>query len=241
MLARMGRQNCRLNDVVRRRRSRLERRRAGGSMLLEELEKERTRIAQDLHAGAGQPLAGIKLNLELIENCSQTLPSAAQDAVIRLRLLTDQALAQVRAVSHRLHPPAWQGLTVAQALRSLVDSSGLSLRMEATVEIATLTEEPGHGTKVAIYRCAQECLSNISRHARATRIEVRLTEVDGWLELLVRDNGQGLAVTAPNSGGIGLRAIHEHAGAMGGTARVSSGPDGTSVTVLLPAKELQED
>jgi two-component system NarL family sensor kinase len=234
MLARIGRQNCRLSAIIEQSGSRGQGSRAG-RMILEELEKERTRIARDLHAGAGQPLAGIKMNLEMIDGYLAGLPESARDAVNRLRTLADQALAQVRAVSHRLHPPAWQELSTGQALRALVDSAGFSTRMEAKIDIEPLSEEPDHSVKVALYRCAQECLSNIARHANATRLDLRLHSVDGTLELMVWDNGRGLGDGQPKGSGIGLVAIGEHAEALGGTFHISSGHDGTTVTVRIPA------
>ena len=94
-----------------------------GSTLFTELEKERSRIARELHAGAGQPLAGIKLHLEILEQSASGLtngtsktsdpPDSGQADSIRttigrLQTLAEQALGQVRAVSHRLHPPDWQ-------------------------------------------------------------------------------------------------------------------------------------
>jgi len=237
MLAKIGRQNCRLNSVVERTQPRNTRPRAAGRTILQELEKERTRIARDLHAGAGQPLAGIKMNLELIDDCAGALPEGARDAVTRLRTLADQALAQVRAVSHRLHPPAWQQLTTEQAIRSLVESSGFATQMETVLDLEPLPTETDHSVKVALYRCAQECLSNISRHAQATRLELRLRPLGGAIELKIRDNGKGLNPDAPKGSGIGLVALREHAEALGGTVNIASGPVGTTVTVLLPTGE----
>lgn len=241
MLARIGRQNCRLNSLIERARPRNQRARSAGRAILEELEKERTRIARDLHAGAGQPLAGIKMNLDLIDGCAAELPEGARTAVTRLRTLTDQALAQVRAVSHRLHPPAWQQLSTEQAIRSLVESSGMMAQMEMVLDFQPLPTEPDHGVKVSLYRCAQECLSNISRHAEATRIEIRLRPVDGAVELMIRDNGKGLTPGAPKGSGIGLLALHEHSEAMGGTTDIASGPGGTTVTVRIPLREESDE
>lgn len=236
MLARIGRQNCRLNAVLERARPRGQRARTSGRTILQELEKERTRIARDLHAGAGQPLAGIKMNLDLIDGCAAELPEGARTAVGRLRTLTDQALAQVRAVSHRLHPPAWQQLTTEQAIRSLVESSGMAGQMEVTLDFQPLPVEPAHGVKVALYRCAQECFSNISRHAQATKVEIRLRPLDDAAELVIRDNGKGLTPGAPKGSGIGLLALHEHSEALGGSTDIASGPGGTTVTVRIPLR-----
>src|SRR5579862_653579 len=152
MLSRIGRKNIQLYDFVARETPP----RASGSTILRELERERSRIARDLHAGAGQPLAGIKLNLEMLDDCFSELPPRGREALARLQTLAEQALEQVRAVSHSLHPPAWQNLTTADALRQLVESSGLANRLTVELTVEPLAEEPPHSTKTAVYRCAQE-------------------------------------------------------------------------------------
>ena len=205
--------------------------------LLAELERERSRIARELHAGAGQPLAGIKIHLEILEEFASAIDGSTQiDAmrttIGRLQTLAEQALGQVRAVSHRLHPPAWQEMTLNRALESLVDSSGLASR-KLTKSLPALDEEPAHAVKVQIYRCAQECISNIVRHSGATEASISLRAEDGNVVLTVTDNGHGFD-TGADSRGIGLKAIAENAQSLGGTARITSGASGTRIVVKIP-------
>ena len=197
---------------------------------------ERSRIARELHAGAGQPLAGIRLNLELLRELMPNAGPSAQQALERLESLSEQALEQVRSVSHRLHPPRWQELGIEEALRSLLDSSGLGARMELRLELNAPPRELAVAIKTALYRCAQECISNIARHSQATRVEVRLEPVPDGVQLTFRDNGIGLQDRTTHAG-IGLRALQEHATALGGSVTVSSGIHGTSVTTHLPLGE----
>jgi signal transduction histidine kinase len=235
MLSRIGQKNSRLYDVVG---CGLRPSAAApgptGPSLLHELERERSRIARELHAGAGQPLAGIQLNLDLLGQCSAALPEAGRQALARLHTLAEQAMAQVRAVSHSLHPPEWQGLTIEEALRELVESSGLAEHLDVAVDIRPLPAEPSHAAKIALYRCAQECISNVVKHSRATRFEIALDSSGGLVELRMRDNGAGFPQETPGSQGIGLRAIHEHAAALGGSGDISSGPDGVRICVRIP-------
>src|SRR4029077_7747601 len=114
-----------------------------------------SRIARELHAGAGQPLAGIKMNLEMLDDCFAALSPQGRETLARLQTLTQQALGQVRAVSHSLHPPAWQNLTTGEALHNLIEFSGLASRLDLHLNIERLSVEPPHATKIAIYRCAQ--------------------------------------------------------------------------------------
>lgn len=244
ILSMIGAKNSRLYDLVER--DRLVRSsvpRTPRRMIIEELERERSRIARELHAGAGQPLAGIKMNLETLDHCASTLPPAGRDALTRLQTLADQALQQVRAVSHSLHPPDWQALSAADALRSLVHSSGLRERVEVDLHIHALPEEPSHAVKIALYRCAQECISNVMRHSGATRLAISLGPLkdgsDGeWLELRLEDNGRGLPPhPSPQAKGIGLQAMREHAAGLGGSCQIASSPQGVSIRVRLPLAE----
>jgi signal transduction histidine kinase len=238
MLAGFAEKNARLSDLV----ARLCPVRSGPA-LLTELERERSRIARELHAGAGQPLAGIKLHLEILDECTSGLPDSAwgdpvrgesaRIAIGRLHTLAEQALGQVRALSHRLHPPDWQEMSTEQAMESLVESSGLNGRLRIKRDFRPLPEEPSHAVKVQLYRCAQECISNIIRHSGATQATISLAAEGGRILLTVTDNGHGFDTSARNSG-IGLRAIGENAASMGGSSSITSSPNGTKIRVSLP-------
>jgi two-component system, NarL family, sensor kinase len=235
MLSRIGQKNSRLYEFIARDSCpRCARPGPSGHTLLRELERERSRIARDLHAGAGQPLAGIKLNLEMLDDCAAALSPAGRDALNRLQILTEQALQQVRAVSHNLHPPDWQGLTTEDAIRHLVLSSGLGGKVEVDLDLQPLPEEPSHAVKVALYRCAQECISNVARHSEATRLAISLRSDGPMLEFRLQDNGRGLPEDSSRRSGIGLVAIREHAADLGGTCEIASSSTGVRIVVRLP-------
>ena len=253
MLARIADKNIRLGAVLERVR---ERPCVSRSALIEEIERERGRIARELHAGAGQPLAGIKLNLDLldhwfcalrqrregqstepVENVPQEIPVEVIDALIRLQRLTEAALGQVRAVSHRLHPPEWQNLTTEAALRALVAESGIAVSCATAVEIAPLPMEPSHTVKVALYRCAQECISNVLRHSGATSFVLGLSATLTRIDLRVQDNGKGFRPGSQTARGIGLQSIREHVGAIGGSVRIAGDRGGTTISIAVPFSE----
>ncbi len=190
MLSMIGHKNSQLYGIVERDAPR-KTGRSTGSVILKELERERSRIARELHAGAGQPLAGIKMNLEMLDDCFAALPPQGREALARLQTLAQQALEQVRAVSHSLQPPAWQNLTTGEALHNLIEVSGLVARLDVRLNLEPLSEEPPHATKIAIYRCAQECISNIVRHSGATSLTISLGARGSMLELRIEDNGSG--------------------------------------------------
>jgi len=236
MLSRFGQKNSRLYDLLARQsRPRNVGSRPSGRTIVRELERERSRIARELHAGAGQPLAGIKLNLEMLDNCAAELPLAGREALSRLQTLAEQALQQVRAVSHNLHPPDWQGLATGDALRYLFESSGLMARVKVDLDIQPLPVEPSHTVKIALYRCAQECISNVARHSGATSLTLSLRAVGAMIELRMEDNGHGFPREIPSRGtGIGLLSLREQTAALGGACDISSGADGVRIRVQLP-------
>jgi signal transduction histidine kinase len=211
-------------------------RRSSGNVA-EALERERQRIAQDLHAGAGQPLSGMQVNLDLLqeflEDPAGSHRASAEKALQRLRRLASEASGQVRAVSHRLHPPEWQQLPLADAIRQLIDSSGLIESLNTEVKIGSFPGNLSHPARVALYRCAQECIANIVRHSGATRVVFEAGSDDAEIWLRVTDNGGGFS-PQPAGEGIGLRAMRAHAEGLGGACRIRTSPHGTSITMQLP-------
>lgn len=238
MLSQVGTKLCRLSGAVEK--PGFQAPKMGARTIAEELQQERARLARELHAGAGQPLAGIKLNLEILQEGSSEYSLRAQQAIVRLEALAEQALQQLRAVSHRLHPPAWQALPVSQAIGALIESSGVDAHCKVSVVNAGLGRDPSYASRIALYRCAQECISNIIRHSGATEVRFALaqvtTNVGEAIRLEVVDNGRGFD-TNGIAAGIGLRAMEEHSGALGGECRITSGPNGTTVTILVPLDE----
>ena len=216
--------------------------RKGGHRLVRQMDLERQRLGREVHTGIGQALAAIRLQLEIIGAQNPLLPEPVSGALDRISALAEQALQQVRAVSHRLHPPEWQRLTIVEALRQLWDITGVAGRFEADLRLETLAAEPPHPVKVLFYRAAQEALSNLIRHARATRVEMSLTTAGRRLTLRIRDNGTGfdagqvLRGPARVAAGIGLRSIREQVEALGGEFHIHSGANGTTLEITLPAE-----
>jgi signal transduction histidine kinase len=152
-----------------------------------------------------------------------------------LHLLAESALSEVRAVSRLLHPPEWQILTTAQALRRLLAEMGAEACFaETAIQVQELPVEPEHRVKIAIYRFAQECIGNVIRHSGATRLEVSLVAVENAVELRVSDNGTGFDGSAQSSGGLGIAALNAHASGCGGTCAIQSGSTGTTITFTVP-------
>jgi len=220
--------------------SRAQRRRGrGGRKAVRHIEMERQRLGRELHTGAGQMLAAIRLQLDVIAAELPSPPPNVRQALDSISTLAADTLEQVRNLSRRLHPPEWQRLTLEAAIRQSWQISGVPQRFEATLRIDPLPWEPSLEVKILIYRAFQEALANLVRHSRATRIAVALEVQDGQLVLSIRDNGVGFdteqVFSAPPSvvSGIGLRSIRETAEELGGRLEVESGPDGTKLVVSV--------
>jgi two-component system NarL family sensor kinase len=213
---------------------------AAGISAVRQVEKERERLGRELHTGVGQLLVAIRLQLEVIASQLADPPAAVQQALDRILVLTNDAGEQVRGLSRRLHPPEWQRLTLEAAVRQLWDSSGVPQIFAASLSIQPLPREPEQEVKVLVYRAAQEALTNLVRHAKASRVDMALGTRGDQVVLDVRDNGVGFDVAhllnAPANvpRGIGLRSIREQAAALGGTLNIVSGAEGTRLELSAP-------
>ena len=214
--------------------SRLERgRRSAGKALVEQLERERARLGRELHTGAGQAYSAIRYQLEWIEKKAPELPPEIRECLNRIGKAARDADAEVRAVSNWLHPPDWQALGLVEALRALWNNAGIAETLGGSLSLAALSAEPPHPVRVAVYRIAQEGLSNAIRHAGATRLALALREEDGRLHLRLEDNGRGFD-PRQSAAGIGLRSMQEQTRALGGEIEIQSGPGGTTLEVRIP-------
>jgi two-component system NarL family sensor kinase len=217
-----------------------QRRSGSGRAAQRQIELDRQRLGRELHTGLGQMLVAIRLQLEIVVALLPGPPALVQQALSRISTLANEALEQVRSVSARLHPPEWQRLTLEAALQQLWDISGIPQRFQASLRIQPLPHEPELEVKVLIYRAAQEALSNMARHARATRVDAALETRDNRVFLSIRDDGLGFDVAgllrgpASLASGIGLRSIREQAAALGGKLEIESSPAGTTLIVSVP-------
>ena len=215
-----------------------------GVVLSEALEMERTRIARELHSGTGQTLAGIKMNLELIESQLSNPPAVVTSGLRRLHALADEAVAEIRSVSQRLYPPDWKKLTLRQALESLWNTTGIPENFRSQLDIRLSDSYLPDAIRFTAYRAVQEGLSNVLRHSSATEVKLLVQEQIGQIHIALVDNGTGFDEQdvfrgASNSltRGIGLRALREELFALNGQFNIISGPGGTRMEITLPTTE----
>jgi len=231
----------RLEQTARKLVAHARRRQAGGGRTaMEQIEEERARLGRELHTGVGQLLVSILRQAEMAEAQLLVNGAEAKQTLGRIAKAAAEALALVRAVGRRLHPPEWQRLTLETALEQLWRISGIPQRYQAELVMPALPMQPEPVIRALFYRAAQEAISNIDQHAHASRVRLQLAATADRIELSVWDNGPGVdtaalaAAPALLAAGLGLRSIREQAAAVGGKMLLESGPLGTKLVVSAP-------
>jgi two-component system sensor histidine kinase UhpB len=215
------------NDMLDRLES--ERRESGRRALLVQ-ERERRRIARELHDEVGQTLTGVMLQ---VEGLAGAIPDELREQLDELRETARAGTEEVRRIASRLRPEALEDLGLQSALAALATAFGeqAKVRVERRLDPGLpLSEEQ----ELVVYRVAQEALTNVARHAHATRVQLWLERTDGRATLTVRDDGQGLPSAAtPSSHGIsGMRERAMLIGAQLTIIGPTSG--GTQVQLSIP-------
>jgi two-component system sensor histidine kinase UhpB len=199
-------------------------------------EEERKRIARELHDETAQMLAALLIRIRVVRGARD---AAATDALLEdMRAEVGQALEGIRRFARGLRPPALDELGLVPAIESHVRYLAEIARLDITVD----ADELGHGlppeAELALYRIVQESLSNVVRHAGATRAAVRIAREPDRVVVTVDDDGRGFdpaEVAAREPGRLGLFGMSERAIYLGGRAEVTSTPGaGTRVRAEVP-------
>jgi two-component system sensor histidine kinase UhpB len=197
-----------------------ERREATGRVLAAQ-EAERLRIAQELHDQVGQELTAVLLGLARVE---ARAPSEASGDVLAVQDVVRATLEDVKRIAIELRPEALDDLGLQSALAVLADRFSERLGLRVRVAISEALPPLSPETELVIYRVAQEALTNVARHSGVHDAELTVALHDGWLTLIVRDRGQGLA--PGTAAGTGMRGMRERAALLGAELHISSPNDG---------------
>lgn len=200
---------------------------------------ERRRIARELHDSVGQTLAAILMNVSIVQSQSQNLDARGARAVSENAQLLQQVSAEIRTMSHLLHPPLLEVAGLASALRWYVDGFSERSKIKVDLEIPSDFDRLPNDTELAIFRIVQECLTNIHRHSGSKTANIRIQNENGRLVVQVMDRGRGipreklLAITASGRMGVGFGGMRERLKQLGGTLNVQSDENGTAVSAIL--------
>ncbi len=187
--------------------------------------QERNRLAREMHDTLGHRLTVAAVQLEGAQWLIPTDPERASRMVETVRRQVREALAELRQTVAALQAPLEADLALDRALTRLAtgfeEATGIAVHLTLPNEMPALPA----AHRLALYRAAQEALTNVQRHAQAGNVWLQLARRDGEIELLVGDDGIGFPANA-EEGGFGLRGLRERATRLGGALRLESRPGG---------------
>jgi two-component system sensor histidine kinase UhpB len=196
-------------------------------------EAERVGIARDLHDEVGQVLTGVLLQLNSI---GETAPEHRAD-LDEARQSVRRALDEVRRISSELRPEMLEHLGLVSALTELATTFARVAGVRVDRDFATSLPKLAPEVELAVYRIAQESLTNIVRHAEASRVTITLDSSHHSVVLRVVDDGRGFGGDQVEHGG--LRSMRERALLVGGVLAIKDAPDGgVEIRLEVPATEV---
>ncbi|BDD91779.1 cache domain-containing protein [Pandoraea sp. XJJ-1] len=205
--------------------------------VVESQEVERARISRELHDGISQLLVSVKL---LLESASMRLPGSPAAASTALGVAIERlngTLGEVRRISQALRPAMLDDLGLAAAIDQLAREFGSHANLPVEMQVEGDAPVLDDNIKTMLYRIAQEALTNIERHAHASRVSILLMFKPDGIHLSIADDGCGFDVTDVHhnpSHGIGLRNMRERLDAVGGVLGIQSWPGLTTISAWVP-------
>ena len=206
--------------------------------LMRARDEERKHVARELHDSAGQSLAVLAMEVDLLIHKLADLPGIAAQAE-QIRETVRQLHSEIRTTSYLLHPPLLDETGLQAAISwyagGLTERTGLLIEVVVPEDLGRLPRD----LELALFRFVQEALTNIHRHSAATRAGINISRSDGWVTAEVADDGKGmsaerLAQVRSGGSGLGIRGMRERIRQFQGSMEIHSDPSGTKVSVAIP-------
>ena len=200
------------------------------------IEQERTAIAREIHDDVGGSLTALKFDLAWIarHSDSEAVRTRVGSALETVTLAIDSS----KRIMHNLRPAILEQGLVA-ALHWLASRFEKRTGVECVIRLPAGAPDLPAGVPLVAYRTAQEALTNIAKHAQATRVQLDLSLAGGVLSLEISDNGRGLSADdLAKARSFGIRGLHERAGTVGGWVELSSSGSGTTMILSVPLNPL---
>ena len=229
-----------MNDITDLKRAE-ERIRALTSRLMHLQDDERRHISRELHDSLGQYLTSIKINLGLVKRESTSIEERHRALLAESSETLERCVQEVRSVSYLLHPPLLDELGLRAALRWYTDGfaerSGIRVNLDAPPEFSRLPE----AMELALFRIAQESLTNVQRHSQSDAAWVTLSEYEDRADIRITDSGVSVPAEiieqikqGKTIKGVGLRGMYERVRELGGQLEIESSAMGTAVSAVFP-------
>jgi two-component system sensor histidine kinase UhpB len=201
-------------------------------------EKERERIARDIHDELGSILVRLKIEAALLAGKLPAEPLLLREKALSIEILLDQAMGTASRVARELRPGILKEFGLPAAIECLAEDFAQHVGVNCRVQCDDDDLVPDPDTSLALFRIAQEALTNVAKHSHASLVVVRLGRENGRIALEVRDNGRGISeadMSKPKS--FGLRGIRERVHSLAGEFFVSAGEHGgTHIRLRVPEK-----
>jgi signal transduction histidine kinase len=231
--------NLELNREIKERKRAETNLRSLAATVLAIQDEERRRIARDLHDGVGQTLVGALISIAQARSSRDHLSMTVESGLGQTEDLLQQAIREVRTVSHLLHPPLLDESGLMSAIRWYVEEFSKRSRVAVNLELGKERDRLSQEIRTAVFRIIQEALTNVYRHAEAQAVWIEINCGERCLALRIRDDGKGipahmLSTAANGKGGVGLASMRERSTLLGGTFGIQSNGGGTTVSVTVP-------
>jgi signal transduction histidine kinase len=203
-------------------------------------EEERKLISRDLHDEAGQALTAIKIGLKLIQTEIHDNQPTIKTRLLELTELTDTTISQIRNLAQNLRPPILDTIGLDLTLEDYCERFTERTNIKVNYHSSNLPKLQ-EAINICLYRCVQEALNNVAKHANAKNVNVSLSYEDKVLRLLVQDDGKGFEINQNHihaAGKIGIIGMRERVSLLNGEIQIESTRNfGVKITVEIPFEE----
>jgi two-component system, NarL family, sensor kinase len=200
-------------------------------------EEERRKIARDLHDSTAQHLVLLSAALERLQNSVPSNRRKSRQALSEAQELAGQALREVRTLSYLLYPPMLEESGLEDAIFHYVEGYTKRSGVQVDVQVSPDFGRLGRDKEMALFRVAQESLTNVRRHSGSRRAHIRLNRVGNRIILEIRDAGRGTSGGADDqrglSPGVGITSMRERVRQVGGQLEIESTSAGTTVRATI--------
>lgn len=205
--------------------------------VIEGEERERHRIANELHDGLGQYLSAANMHLSTVYSDSDALGEAEERSFETGLQMLQHAISETRTISHNLLPKSIQDYGLKLAVQSLINDLKTTQDLSFHLFQKYSDEEIPGNVQINIYRILQEAINNAIKHSEASNINVQIIISDGEVYCTIEDNGKGFEVKKIEGEGLGIQSMKTRVAAMSGNLDIDSKHNmGTLVTVIVPLK-----
>jgi signal transduction histidine kinase len=202
-------------------------------------DKERKRIAQELHDGIGQYLSAVNLNMESIKKEIEKLTDRKQDRFLNTLSIIKKAMKETRALAYTLMPVELEEYGLILAIKSLAREMEGTSDVKIKTSISKMDSILNKNIKSNFYRIIQEAFNNAIKHGKATFIELSLKHENEFIYCRIKDNGKGMNTDKlKEATGLGIKSIKARTETMSGVLNIESNPGkGLEITIKVPVKQ----